>query len=692
MATISNPVWPSNRIRSGARIMSAISVNPPFPFFTDADGQPLDDASIYIGAANQNPVANPIAVYWDEALTIAAVQPIRTSGGYPVYNGTPSRFYVATDYSILVRDKTGGLVFSSQSEFDLLGSQFVSFLQAGTNAVERTVQSKLRDVVSVKDFGAVGDGVADDTIAIQKCIDAVFAAGGGTVYLPPGVYLLSSQGTINIPASDNGSGTATAYNGSTTTSIAAETVNTQAYCLMLRNTVRFIGAGNQATILKGPYTSGASLTSPIGLAFSDVANYEYGRVAGVRFQSFFIGIGALATLINETEFEDLMFLSCGISAITRYLERNSFNGVHFFGSQAGWVNGGFWTTRCDNYTEQGGWADKNTFENITGQSLANLSSATVIDTYFDTYFFKTANNTTRKYPSGGSGTPATVAPFKGIAGRSISFLSRYYRPNAANRCGSIRHMQAFRPPFYFGGVSGFSVDSVYLEVVGFATNVKTGPVVGDLGYEDPYRSGRYADLLSDGAFGLFGGVSVTFMEAQFVGATSVLPFNSSGFEIKTARVTGENETTPSSPNKRISLIDYSTDTVRGSKTIEADQLMISNRIGYRILSAVWFQPVAGTVTATFTLPATGVYTAVIRLSGNGALANSRWGTFILTWSVLDSSFFVSEATQIGTWKSAGGPSTPNVPVLTAPTSAGLVSIAVTASAQVNFDVFISRIG
>ena len=62
--------------------MPAISVNQPFPIFTDADGQPLDDAYIYIGAANQNPVSNPITVYWDSALTIPASQPIRTSGGY----------------------------------------------------------------------------------------------------------------------------------------------------------------------------------------------------------------------------------------------------------------------------------------------------------------------------------------------------------------------------------------------------------------------------------------------------------------------------------------------------------------------------------------------------------------------------------------------------------------------------------
>ena len=41
-----------------------------------------------------------------------------------------------------------------------------TFLQSGTGAIGRTVPSKLKDTVSVKDFGAAGDGVTDDTSAI----------------------------------------------------------------------------------------------------------------------------------------------------------------------------------------------------------------------------------------------------------------------------------------------------------------------------------------------------------------------------------------------------------------------------------------------------------------------------------------------------------------------------------------------
>ncbi|SBT65763.1 Pectate lyase superfamily protein [Micromonospora sediminicola] len=44
-------------------------------------------------------------------------------------------------------------------------------------------------------FGAVGDGVADDTVPIQKALDAAAADGGGTVYLPAGTYRVSPQGS-----------------------------------------------------------------------------------------------------------------------------------------------------------------------------------------------------------------------------------------------------------------------------------------------------------------------------------------------------------------------------------------------------------------------------------------------------------------------------------------------------------------
>ncbi|MFB7597267.1 glycosyl hydrolase family 28-related protein [Streptomyces sp. NPDC056160] len=61
--------------------------------------------------------------------------------------------------------------------------------------------------LNVKAFGAQGDGVADDTAAIQAAVDTASAAGGGTLYIPAGRYLLSNAITwaSNVNARGDGS-------------------------------------------------------------------------------------------------------------------------------------------------------------------------------------------------------------------------------------------------------------------------------------------------------------------------------------------------------------------------------------------------------------------------------------------------------------------------------------------------------
>jgi hypothetical protein len=102
----------------------------------------------------------------------------------------------------------------------------VSYDEGGTGAVTRSVESKLQESVSVKDFGAVGDGVTDDTAAIQAAINSVQSLSGGHLYIPEGTYKLSS--TLNMTPQNcviEGSGQNSVLNFAACTSGAGIAIN-----------------------------------------------------------------------------------------------------------------------------------------------------------------------------------------------------------------------------------------------------------------------------------------------------------------------------------------------------------------------------------------------------------------------------------------------------------------------------------
>ena len=193
----------------------------PFQQFFDTSGAPLANGAIYIGTANLDAQSNPIAVYWDEALTIPAPQPIRTLNGYPVWNGAPAKLYAnVADYSITVRNAQNRLMYSAAdvtsatllSDFQATlagptGSSLVGFNNGSLGSTTRTAEAKMRDVINARDFGAIGNGGVDDTAAIQA---AVNASDGNTVHFPAGQYRLTapitSSQSISVLGVGNGAG------------------------------------------------------------------------------------------------------------------------------------------------------------------------------------------------------------------------------------------------------------------------------------------------------------------------------------------------------------------------------------------------------------------------------------------------------------------------------------------------------
>lgn len=183
--------------------MAALSIQVPYPVFYDRDGLPLDNGDIYIGTANTDALTNQIQVYYDEALTITASQPLKTSGGYIYRNGTPAQVYVnANDFSISVRESNGVLIYNFPTATGIgVGAASIEYDPPFTGAVTSgyTMQDKLAQYVSVKDFGAKGDGVTNDTAAIQACLDAFKSTAGflptktRIIFFPTGTYLISSS-------------------------------------------------------------------------------------------------------------------------------------------------------------------------------------------------------------------------------------------------------------------------------------------------------------------------------------------------------------------------------------------------------------------------------------------------------------------------------------------------------------------
>ena len=166
-------------------------------FFTNA-GVPLAGGKIYTYGAGGS---TPQATYTTSAGNIAHSNPIvldaagRVPGGGEIWltSNLAYKFVLQTSANVTVQtlDNVGGGV-DGATLAGSGGSALIGFLQAGSGAVTRTVQSKLRESISVKDFGAVGNGVTDDTSAIQAAIDAVKALGGGTVLVPEGSYVCSA--------------------------------------------------------------------------------------------------------------------------------------------------------------------------------------------------------------------------------------------------------------------------------------------------------------------------------------------------------------------------------------------------------------------------------------------------------------------------------------------------------------------
>lgn len=196
------------------------------------------------------------------------------------------------------------------------GSTLVGYQSILALSVARNIEGKLGDVLSLLDFGAVGDDVADDSVAVQTAIDA------GDVWVPPGAFRV--PGGVTVPADRCVYGTG--YQSQLKTVTLAD------------NTVTI--TGSNATLRGLRITAGGK---PFESGNREVGNSIYAHGVDV------------ATRISNVTIERC-FLEDGQSALNAdWVDNIKVIGNFCTNTNAGFVQLNFW--QCENGTVTGNTCD-----------------------------------------------------------------------------------------------------------------------------------------------------------------------------------------------------------------------------------------------------------------------------------------------------------------------------------------------
>lgn len=171
-----------------------------FDSVTTSGGRPAKGVSVTVTKTADGSLA---ALYSDNGVNARANPVVTDANGYFEFYAADGRYNIAvsgtgittrTITDVLLEDPVdGSAVLAAPS-----GASLVGYIAAGAGAVSRSTQDKMRESVSVMDFGAKGDGATDDTAAFLSAATSL-GAGGGTVYIPAqGKFLIDSN--LTVPA------------------------------------------------------------------------------------------------------------------------------------------------------------------------------------------------------------------------------------------------------------------------------------------------------------------------------------------------------------------------------------------------------------------------------------------------------------------------------------------------------------
>ncbi|HBM9576565.1 phage head-binding domain-containing protein [Escherichia coli] len=364
-----------------SNIVPNVIISMPSQLFTLARKfQAASNGKIFIGKIDSDPTLpqNQVQVYVEneDGSHVPVSQPIIiNAAGYPVYNGQIAKFVTVQGHSMAVYDAYGAQQFYfpnvlkydpdqlrsellSDSQPPLVNDAKVFVHQPYTGAVQRTQHDKNKDVLNLKDFGAIGDGndhplseifstltaaqmvypfvtslsQSQDYAAWQSAINVAKTRNAG-VFQPSGDYIISDTVVADYAPSLYGEGGQGLRDVSSTAHSPSPVRGTTFHSK--------VANGRTLSIAPDKYCFGLNLRDfaiwgvdgqcDVGLHLANVG--WMGVVSGVNIQHF-PNQGLELGYIQDTYFNNCSVLQCGNStnfAVTCNTDSNYvyFNGCHF---------------------------------------------------------------------------------------------------------------------------------------------------------------------------------------------------------------------------------------------------------------------------------------------------------------------------------------------------------------------------
>ncbi|MBB1601283.1 glycosyl hydrolase family 28-related protein [Variovorax sp. UMC13] len=219
------------------------------------------------------------------------------------------------------------------------GPALLGYVQSGAGSVVRNALAKLRENISAKDFGAVGDGVTNDAVALQKAFDYAHLVGA-TVDLSGGRYYSASA--LTVYTAIDGRGALIESGNAVALQLGADGVSMTAVAIACRN-ISATSPNVAPYAIYGPNRNGVKLDSCLLINGRVRVETPLNASANSRFSmtncGLSIDLSAYEAVVNENDGVTIGGVSDVVLANNQIALVGVHRGIKIKGTTAGYNPG-----------------------------------------------------------------------------------------------------------------------------------------------------------------------------------------------------------------------------------------------------------------------------------------------------------------------------------------------------------------